>query len=340
MFEMTNYLLVFALSVVGIAFFAGFESAFLSMNKVKLRHKAVKKIKGADFLESLYDNRDNFLGYTLAGMTFFFVLALISAVGLAEVSITNPTNSWYKILVVGAGIPLIVVFGELLPRTYGRDKADRAIFFFVRPVMLTYNFLYAPLVIITSGVTRFFMWLLGTDKSGLGLQSTKEELRLLVRLGEKEGIVEDDERKLIESIFTFHGKHVSTCACGREQIQAVSTSASLSDVAKLIANTGFSRIPVYEHDLDHPVGVVHLSSILVRVNDLDSSVKTVMTPVLKVLPDMTLKKVLESFQKERSHMALIVDGNGKTSGLVTLEDVLEEVVGEITDEFDKKASRS
>ena len=141
---------------------------------------------------------------------------------------------------------------------------------------------------------------------------------------------------LIESIFTFKGKHISSCACKREEIKAVSVGATLSDVAKMVVDTGFSRIPVYEGDLNNPVGVVHISTVLEKVKDLDSSVTTVMTPLLKVLPEMPLKKVLHSFQKEHSHMAIVVTREGETTGLVTLEDVLEEVVGEITDEFDKE----
>ena len=334
MLAIVKYLILFILSVGGIAFFSGFESSFLAINKVKLRHKADKKVHGADFLEGLYDNRDNFLGYTLAGMTLFFVLAFVAVVHLAFLSFPGNGLSMYRLLVMALSIPVVVIFGELLPRTWGRDNSDKAIFFFVKPVMVTYAFLYVPVVIFTSSIMRFFMWVLGSDSSGLGLQSSKEELKLLVRLGEKSGIVDDEERKLIESIFTFKGKTVKECSCPRKDVKALPVDSTIRDMARMSMDTGFSRIPVYKDTKDNFVGVVHISSVLNSVGNLQRSVKGVMHPILSIGTETSLKKALQAFQKQRSHMAVVVSNDGSTQGIVTLEDILEEVVGEIGDEFD------
>jgi len=335
MIESVSYLIFFFLSVAGIAFFAGFESAFLSMNKIKLRHRAERKIDGADFLERLYRNKNDFLGFTLTGMTFFLVLALVFFVCFVATTVLG-TSLFYFVSFIFLAILFTAVFGELLPRTYARDKSDKVIFFFIKPIIFTYRFFYIPVVFLTSTVTRFFMWGLGSDNSGLGLQSSKEELKLLVRLGERSGIVEDDELKLIESIFLFKGKRVSEHICEREHIVSVSVDSSLKQTAKLIHETGFSRLPVFDKDLDDIIGVVHISSILDSCSNLDKKVREVMTPVLYLLPDSTLRQALTSFKVEHSHMAIVVSRKRKTIGLLTLEDILEEVVGEIDDEFDHK----
>mgnify|MGYP001550533161 CR=1 FL=1 len=330
----------FFLCLLGVAFFTGFESAFAAMNKVKLRHKVEQEVYGADFLELLYNNREKFLGFTLVGMTLAFVGGTVVAVEFFRgLKVTGVISArWVEPAAALAVMPLMLMFGELLPRTYARRYADRAVFYFVRPVMVTYAFFYVPLVIFTSGVTRLFMWILGTERSGLELRASKEELRLLVRLGEKEGIVEKDESELIESIFDFQRKTAGESLTPRVDVKALPKTSTVGMVARMIGETGHSRIPIFEEDLDHIVGIVHAYDVLTSNIKADASVESIVKKIASVPASKSLTVLLREFQATRNHMAVVVGEHGETVGLITMEDVLEEVVGEIRDEYDAEES--
>ena len=326
----------FFVCLLGVAFFTGFESSFAAMNKVKLRHKVEQEVYGADFLELLYNNREKFLGFTLVGMTLAFVGGTVIAVEFFRTLVVSGylDASWVEPAAALTVMPLMLMFGELLPRTFARRNADRAVFFFVRPVMVTYAFFYVPMVIFTSGVTRLFMWLLGTERSGLELRASKEELRLLVRLGEKEGIVEKDESELIESIFDFQRKTAGESLTPRVDMKALPKSSTVGNVARMISETGHSRIPIFDGDLDHIIGIVHAYDVLTADVNAEDSVDSIIKTIPSVPAGKSLTVLLREFQAARNHMAVVVGEHGETVGLITMEDILEEVVGEIRDEYD------
>ena len=338
--SITVLVAAFFLCLIAVAFFTAFESSFASMNKVKLRHKVEQEVYGADFLEMLYNNREKFLGFTLVGMTLAFVGGTVVVVEIFRLLALEGriASIWVEPAAAILVIPLMLMLGELLPRTFARRYADRAVFIFVRPVMVTYAFFYVPLVIFTSGVTRFFMWMVGAKRSGLELRASKEELRLLVRLGEKEGIVEKAEGALIQSIFDFQGKNAGESLTPRVDIKALPQDSTIGQVAKLIEETGYSRIPIYEEDLDHIVGIVHAYDILTTDLDANGKAKELLKEVPSVPAGKSLTILLREFQATRNHMAIVVGEHGETVGLITLEDILEEVVGEIRDEYDEEES--
>ncbi len=329
----------FLICILAVAFFSAFESSFGAMNKVKFRHKLTQKVYGADFIELLYNNREKFLGFTLVGMTLAFIAGIVIAVEFLSVALPGSLQmKWLGPLAALVTVPIMLMFGELLPRVLARRHADRAVFLLVKPVMFTYAFFYVPLVIFTSAVTKSFMWLLGTERSGLELRATKEELRLLVRLGEKSGIVEEGEGALIEGIFDFQGKTAAECLRPRVDIEALSKDVSIAQVAQFMLDTGKSRIPLFDGSLDTIVGIVHSFDILTTKKGMEEKAKALLKPVPSIPENKSISVLLREFQAGNPQMAIVVGEYGETVGLITMEDILEEIVGEIRDEYDEEDS--
>lgn len=325
----------FALCVAGVAFFTGFESAFAAMSKVKLRHRAAQGLEGADFLEHLYAEREKFLGFTLVGMTLAFVCGVVVAVRffLQGEGVWLPVG-WAVPVAALSCVPFLLVAGEMIPRTLARRHADEAVGQLVRPVMVTYAFLYVPLVFVTGAVTRAVMRLLGAERSGLELRASKEELRLLVRMGEKEGIVERDEGAMIESIFDFQGKTAADCLTPRVEIHARPRTVTIGEVAQAMISSGHSRIPLTGEDLDDIIGIVHALDLLTTKHGPGEPADLLLQKVSRVPAGKALSVLLREFQATHEHMAVVIGEHGETLGLITLEDILEEIVGEMRDEFD------
>lgn len=315
------------------AFFSASESAFLSFSRIRLRHLVHKGDKRAKFLQDLLKRPDRLLGTILVGNNFVNVGAAAIATYLA--------GWWLKaeqglILVTVVMTVLILIFGEITPKTFSVRHPER-VSFFVLPAIRAFALLLSPAV---KAVTFFSNLLLGISKVGKSEffpSLSEEEIRSVIYTGLEEGALPKEKRRLLHNIFRMSETRVREVMIPRTMITALEVNASLAEVKEVIGRTGHSRLPVYEESLENIVGVVHTKDLIKSWEEGAAfSLKKIMRKPYFVPESARIETLLVNMQKDRVHLALAVDEYGGLEGIVTMEDLLEEIVGEIRDEYDQE----
>lgn len=327
------------------AFFAASEIALVSLNDNKVKRMAERGDKKAQALDRLLSQPGRFLATIQIGIT----LAGFLASAFAADVFSGPLSETLR----AAGIPLSVsylrrgslvivtiilsymtlVFGELVPKQVALKRKEKVANFAVKPITCMF-IMSLPVVkllnISTNAVSRLF----GVDPNDEDESVTEEEIRLMVDIGDEKGTIESNEKRLIHNIFEFNDKDVSDIMTHRTEIEAVEVGASYEDVITLIKEHRYTRFPVYKEDLDEIIGILHTKDLIVTVNEDTSNFQLadIMRKPYFVMEHQPIDTLLADMQKENIHMAIIVDEYGGTDGLVTLEDLIEEIIGEISSE--------
>ncbi|OPX86324.1 MAG: Magnesium and cobalt efflux protein CorC [Pelotomaculum sp. PtaB.Bin104] len=331
------------------AFFAASEMALISLNDNKIKMMAEEGNKKAALVRKLLSEPSRFLatiqiGITLAGfLASAFAAESFSGRLMELVKLTGVTipvsDEWLKnISVVLITIVLsyfTLVLGELVPKRLAMKKAEPISMFVVRPL----NFLSAatsPFVKLLSLSTNFFVRLFGVDPDEEDEEITEEEIRMMVDVGEEKGTIHETEKEMINNIFEFNNKTVGEIMTHRTDIAALPVGASLSEVTAFINREKYSRIPVYEDNIDNIIGVMH-SKYLFRYltkngNKGDFDLHDIIRKPYFVPESKRTDELFKELQQNKTHLAVIIDEYGGTAGIVTLEDLIEEIVGNIFDE--------
>lgn len=345
---MFTEIFVLVMLIIMNAFFAASEIALISLNDNKIRLQAEDGDKKAKVLRNLLAEPSKFLatiqiGITLAG----FLASAFASETFAEplvkflVSIGVPIPEvWLKtasMLVITMILSYFtLVLGELVPKRLAMKKAEPIARFVAGPLQVL-SVLTAPFVKMLTASTNFFVRLFGVDPNAEEDQVTEEEIRMMVDVGEEKGAIHVSEKEMINNIFEFNNKTVSDIMTHRTDIAALPIDASLSEVIDFINNEKYSRIPVYEDNIDNIVGVMHSKYLFkfVTNNDMtDFSLKELIRQPYFVPESKRTDELFKELQQNKTHMAIIIDEYGGTAGIVTLEDLIEEIVGNIFDEDD------
>ncbi len=325
---MTGFLIVMA--ILGSAFFSGSETAMISVSRLRLRHWVEKKIKGATLAEEFLERPQKLISLALVGTNIMNVSAsVLTSIYFSGKTSMSISSILYSSLMVSLIIsPPLLIFGEIIPKALFRENASRIFPSLSIPLRWGYYVFY-PLISVVNYISSLMMKILGL-RSERGKFFSRDNVELLLRESEKEGVLEPDERVIITGVFAFGETTVKEVMTPRTEIVAVEKGASLMDIARLIKETGFSRIPVYDGDLDHIFGMVHVFNLLKQGEGAELSYHSLnFVPETKPCDDL-----LYELKAEKSHMAIVLDEFGGTAGLVTMEDLVEELVGDIRDEHD------
>ncbi len=327
-------LLAFLLFMSG--FFSASETALTSLNHIKVKQMQQKKVRGADVIARLADRSSRILSVTLLGNNLANTAATAIA---AEFIVRLMGGAGGTVLVTFIMTAMILIFGEITPKTYASHNGEKVALKVGRSLLVISTVLYPflkALNYITTGVIRVFG---GEVKSGLPFV-TEEEIRTLVKVGHEEGIIHQQESRMIDNIFEFDDTCVIEVMVPRIDIVAVHISCPLRDVIKKAKDTGFSRLPVYEDSIDNIVGVLYSKDLLDYAcsgkEDFDAG--KLMREAYYVPESKKLNQLLMEMKIGKFHMAVVLDEYGGTAGLVTIEDIVEEIVGEIRDEYDAEES--
>lgn len=230
---------------------------------------------------------------------------------------------------------LHVVIGELAPKTVAIQKAEQITILFAKPIILFYKILY-PFIWALNGSARFLTGLFGLEQaSEHDIAHSEEELRLLLSESYKSGEINKSELQYVNNIFEFDERLAKEIMVPRTEIISLSIDDSIEEAMQVIRNEKFTRYPIMDGDKDHIIGMVNIKNLFtVNITDTEKSIQSLIQPVITVIETIPIHDLLIKMQKERIHMAVLIDEYGGTSGLVTVEDILEEIVGEIRDEFD------
>lgn len=324
--------LVFFLSLT--AFFSASETAITSLTKIKIRRLVDQKVRGSLRLEQLKEKPNEFLSTILIGNA----LVTTAAAALAtSVTIAMFEKAGWGSVGIAIGIAtgvmtlLLLIFGEITPKTVAIHNAEK-VALFVSPIIYGLKIIFLPIAFVVSIFSRPLVYIFG-GKTSKGGFLTEEEIELVLAEGEREGLIEEEERAMITSIFDFGDTIAREVMTPRPDMIACEVNQTVKEVTKLIIDSGHSRIPVYEGNLDNVIGVVYAKDMLKKAK---ATIREMLHPPFVIPESKKVSELLHEMQAARTHLAIIADEYGMTSGIVTMEDLVEEIVGEIHDEFERE----
>lgn len=323
-------LVVMVILVIFSVFFSSAETAFSSLNRVKLKAMENTDGKKIEKTLSLADDYDGVLSTLLIGNN----LVNIASTSIATLFFTGLLGDNSDL---GATISTIVmtvvvlIFGEVTPKTIAKEKAEKYTVI-ITPAVRFFIILFSPLNLFFRGWKKLLNKLFG-----LGIKDTvtEEELKTYVDEAHTDGEIDENESELIRSSIEFDDLYVTDILTPRVDVEAVEKYMPLAEIEKVFRKYRYSRLPVYIGDIDHIVGVIHHRDFEEARQRRLKSLRTIIKPVPTVSPDTKISKLLRILQKNKTHLAVVIDEFGGTEGIVTLEDILEELVGEIWDEHDE-----
>ncbi|WP_150270643.1 hemolysin family protein [Paenibacillus tepidiphilus] len=342
-------IIVLLILILVNAFFAASEMALVSLNDNKIKHMASEGHKKARLVQSLLEQPGNFLatiqiGITLAGFLASAFAADSFAGRLAETlygwGVPLELNVLQTISTIVITLVLsyfTLVLGELVPKRLALQKAEAIAFFAVSPLIMLSKFT-KPFVKLLNGSTNILVRLFGVDPNKEEEHVTEEEIRMMVDVGKEKGTIQELEKELINNIFMFDNKTVSDIMTHRTRIAALPADASLRETVQLINTEQYTRYPVYEENIDQIVGVLHIKDLIRFIEDgdrADFNLRSLIREPFYVLESLRTDQVFQEMQKNKVHLAITIDEYGGTDGLVTIEDVIEEILGNIYDEHDE-----
>ena len=321
-------LIIIVLCVIMSAYFSATETAFSSLNRIRVKNMAEKGNKKAQLVLTMSENFDNLLSTILIGNN---IVNILSA-SLATVLFVNWLGSEAGPSVSTAVTTVVVlIFGEISPKSIAKESPERFAMFSA-PILKVLMFILTPFNFL------FGLWkkmLSRVFKSDSSRSITEEELITIVEEAEQEGGLDEEESTLIRSAIEFSEVEVKDILTPRIHIEGVPEDATEEEIAKVFTETGYSRLPVYRESLDHITGVIYHKDFHNYVYNTDKDISSIIRPAIFVTPNKKIDELLKELQQQKSHIAFILDEYAGTIGLVTLEDIVEELVGEIWDEHDE-----
>lgn len=327
---MSTYIIIMAALVILSAYFSATETAFSSLNKTRLKSMVEKGNKRARLALDLSENYDKLISTILVGNNI--VNIALASIGTIMFSKIMKGEEELAATVSTAVVTVVVlIFGEVTPKSVAKD-APEGFAMFSAPLIKILIWLLTPINFIFSMWKKLISKIFKLEGSS---KMSQEELVLLVEEVEQEGTLDTDEGELIRNAIEFGEQEAEDILIHRVDIVAVDVDDSKEEIAGIFAKTKFSRLVVYEESIDNIVGIIHLKDFFTTGGVTRNSVRDIMTKPLFIQKSEKLNDLLKILQKNKSHIAVVIDEYGGTLGIVTMEDILEEIVGEIWDEHDE-----
>lgn len=323
------------------------EFAIVKIRSTRIDQLVSEGNKNAIAAKTVISNLDEYLSACQLGIT-------ISALGLGWLGGSTIEDLMYPIIVqlnlsesLSTGIAIFIAFalitflhgvvGELAPKTMAVQKAEEITLLFSKPIIVFYKLMY-PIIKLLNSSARLFSGLFGFKPvSDHEMAHTEEELRLILSESYKSGEINQSEYKYVNNIFEFNDRIAKEIMVPRTEMVGVEKDQIMEEFIATATEENYTRYPIYAGDKDHIVGMINMKEVLtdfVKKRNIHEPIIKYSRPVIKVMESMPIHNLLAKMQKERVHMAIIVDEYGGTAGLVTVEDIIEEIVGDIRDEFD------
>jgi len=340
-------LLIIAILIAFTAFFVAYEFAIVKIRGTRIDQLVSEGNKNAIAAKKIVSNLDEYLSACQLGIT-------VTALGLGWLGeptvehILHPLLSYLNMpesissitsfILAFASVTFIhVVVGELAPKTFAIQKAETVTLIFARPMMLFYKIMY-PFIKALNGSARLIVGIFGLKPaSEHEAAHSEEELQLIISESYKSGEINQSEYKYVNNIFEFDNRNANEIMVPRTEIVAFDISQSLNECLQIVTKENYTRYPVIDGEKDNIIGMVNMKEVFteyIKGKNVETSIQEYIRPVIQVIESIPIHDLLVKMQKERVHMAILMDEYGGTAGLVTVEDILEEIVGEIRDEFD------
>ncbi len=310
------------------AMFSSCETAFSTLNKVRVKNYAAQGNKKAALVIKLADSFDNALTAILIGNN----IVNIASASISTVLFTNLLGSKGVGIATAVMTVVVLIFGEILPKSLAKENSEKFAFFFATPLNI--------LIIILTPFIKFFTTLkkIATKLFGNGEKApsvTEDELKYIINEIEEEGVLEESESELVRSALDFDETTVNEVLTPRVKVIGIDVNTPIEEIKKVFITEMYSRLPVYEKTLDNIIGIITQKDFFKMIYEEKEDIREIIQDVVFISEFKPINTALQQMQHSKTHMSIILDQYGGTKGIVTLEDIIEELVGEIYDEDDE-----
>ncbi|WP_238882064.1 hemolysin family protein [Clostridium sp. YIM B02551] len=340
-----SQLILIAILTLLNAFFSSAEMAIVSLNKNKIKLLSEEGNKKAQLLERLMQEPTKFLSTVQVGITLAgFFSSASAATGISEdlgnvlTAINIPYSRQIALVLVTIVLSYItLVFGELYPKRVALKKSETIAMFSVRPILFVSK-LTVPFVKLLSVSTNVLLRITGLNSNDLEEKVSKEEIKSLVEVGQEHGVINETEKEMIDSIFEFDDILAEEVMTPRTEVYLINIDRPLIEYLDELLDEKYSRIPVFEGDSDNIIGILYMKDFIIEARKVgfeNVDIRRILHPAYFVLERKNIDELFKELQSTKTHMAILVDEYGGFSGIVTIEDLIEEVMGNIDDEYDE-----
>jgi CBS domain containing-hemolysin-like protein len=322
--------IIFIVCFLLIGFFEGSETAFISLNKIRLKHKSETGDRNAQLVEKAMEKPERILYTTLVGTNIMIVTCSALSTAFLEHHFTYHINTFlWEILIL---TPLILIFCEIIPKSIFFKHSTEISVHIIKVIELFYR-LFLPVIVMTSFITRNILSLLNLQEKLFDISLTKEDFGCLIAQGEEEGVIEKDKGKIITGVFALSETVAREVMTPRTDIIAVEVNTRPEELIQIFIDSKMSRLPVYNEHLDNIIGIIHAFDVL-KTKPETLNIKDTMRNPPFFPESKKCNEILRELRESSAPMAILIDEHGGTAGLITIEDIMEELVGDISDEYD------
>ena len=326
--------IVLFILLIASGFFSASETSLMSLSKIRLRHMQEEGVKGAKLVANLIEDSNKLLSSILIGNNVVNIAA--TSISTALFTSLIPGASGVAIATAVMTV-LVLLFGEITPKTIASNNSEKVAIFVARPIKIII-FILRPVVWVFNLVTNIIFKLLGIKDKGNQPYITEEELKTMVNVSHEEGVLEIEERQIINNVFQFGDMQAKEAMVQRLDMIAINSEDKYEEIIDMFKNEKFSRMPVYNESIDDIIGILNIKDIIF-LSDEEIEAFDINNYIREPFFTYEFKKItqlLEEMKKEKSQIAIVVDEYGGTSGLITIEDLVEVIVGDIEDEYDEE----
>lgn len=327
---MTGYIVAMVVMVALSAFFSASEMSFSAVNKMRLESMAEDDVRGAKLAMRVEEKFDDALSAILIGNNLVNI-ALSSLGSVVAILIAGEEWTWLATAVVTV---VVIIFGETVPKIVAKKNASSLVRIFCYPVRFL-TIVLKPAILIVVGLINLVMKVLPKEKSELDEDEAHQELQSLIETAEDENVIDEDRSELVQAALDFSDVRVSEVMTARVDIAALDADDDWETILEEVENSTFSRLPVYEDSIDNVIGVLYLNKFYRSLTEADRlNIRELLSRPIYVYKTTKLPAALNELRAAKQHLAIVTDEYGGTLGVVTIEDIMEQLVGEIWDEND------
>ncbi len=328
----TNWieLILIILGVMGSAFFSSSETALTSLNVFKIRQMEENGVENSSLVRRLTDDIGKVLTTILIGNNIVNIVTTT----IATIFFTDLLGSSGAVVSTIILTLTILIFGEVTPKNIATSSSEKLALKVAKPIKF-FDFILKPLSFFLQAITNFLTKIIIGESSQKGDLVTEEDLKTIVDVSEEQGVINNQESEIINNVFEFGDPDVEDIMTARTNMEAIAVDMEDKELKDFLKNCKHSRIPVYGKSIDNIIGILHMKDIVAFIaEDKDLNIEEMVRPAFYVYDNMHIFDLFKSMRGENVSLAIVIDEYGGTSGIVTIEDIVEELVGEIEDEYD------
>ena len=319
--------------LLGSGFFSASETSLMSLSKIRIRYMEEEGVKGAKLVSSLIEKSSDLLSSILVGNN------------VVNIAATSVSTSLFISIFGDGGVAiatavmtvLVLIFGEITPKTIAANSPEKIAVIVSKPISIIMK-ITKPIVWVFNLLTGIIFKIMGIDNDGVKPFITEEELKAMVNVSHEEGVLEIEEREIINNVFQFGDMQAKEAMIQRLDMVAVNIEDSYDEIIELFKSEKLSRLPVYQESIDDIVGILNIKDIIFLSDEeiQNFNIKNYVREAFFTYEFKKITQLLEEMKKEKTQMAIVVDEYGGTAGLLTIEDLVEVIVGDIDDEYDEE----